>query len=120
MPLRLFNTFLAQMKKVHVVMEKLAARVQRETIVAVLFPMVYVVKTGIPVAPKDKLVARVKMEDIGAVLFLTVFVVKNHMAVAPKEALVASIIGELFAAIILMLFVVKTRNSVVPMQPNVI
>ena len=77
--LRLFKALLAQMAKLHAMMDGLAASFTKEAILAVRLLMLFVVKTGLNVAAMLRL-AVTKV----VVLILTVFVVKVE-TVAPME-----------------------------------
>ena len=77
MTLRLFKPLLAQMTKVNVLMEKLAASFSMEAMVVFLFLKVFVVKTGFTVAPMQQHAVKLVV-----VLFLTLFVV-GSTTVAP-------------------------------------
>ena len=80
MPLRLFKALPAQ-TNLHVLMEKLAARITLEAIVAVRFLMLFVVKAWLPVALMQTLAVKV----VVVVLFLMLFVVKTALAVASMD-----------------------------------
>ena len=77
--LRLFKALLAQMAKLHAMMDGLAASFTKEAILVVQLLMLFVVKTGLNVAAMLRL-AVTKV----VVLILTVFVVKVE-TVAPME-----------------------------------
>ena len=94
MPLRVFKALLAQ-TNLNVMMVTHVARMTLETIVAVLFILLFVVKTGLAVAPKDILA----VAQWVVVLFLTLFVVKMGEPVAPMEPNVARMTLEAILAV---------------------